>query len=86
MPEVGEIIVVCEPEYRHGILSRSDLRHYAPADVMGRSMFGCLPNRQLFTDAHAGASAPLRFAAPGTERQDSVYSGFQVCICDCILR
>jgi 2-C-methyl-D-erythritol 4-phosphate cytidylyltransferase len=34
--------------------------------------------RQLFTDAHADAAAPLRFAAPGRERQDSVFNGFQV--------
>ena len=36
-----------------------------------------MPCRQLFTDAHAGAAVPLRFAAPGRERQDSVFNGFQ---------
>ncbi|KAL4441538.1 hypothetical protein ABPG77_002042 [Micractinium sp. CCAP 211/92] len=50
MPQVGEILVVCEPEWR---------------DVF-QTCYARLPRK-----------VPLKFAAPGAERQDSVYNGFQ---------
>lgn len=50
MPQVGEVVVVCEPEWR---------------DVFERC-YARLPRK-----------LPLKFAAPGAERQDSVLSGFQ---------
>ncbi|KAK1352125.1 2-C-methyl-D-erythritol 4-phosphate cytidylyltransferase, chloroplastic [Heracleum sosnowskyi] len=48
MPEVKEIIVVCDPSYR-----------------------------DIFEDAKDKIQVNLKFALPGKERQDSVYSGFQ---------
>ncbi len=87
MPEVGEIIVVCEPEYRRArclILTQNlDLSARFVDHASNAACFWIQtititsPGRQLFTDAHVG-TAPLRFATPGTERQDSVFSGFQV--------
>ena len=104
MPEVGEIIVVCEPEYRHASVPTSQctgnglcgtgyqaspdaLPHFIPSQheisgVLAAVQVQFVSCRQLFTDAHAGAAAPLRFAAPGRERQDSVFNGFQV---QCVL-
>ena len=50
LPCVGEIVVVCEEEWR-----------------------------QVFQDCYArlGETVPLKFAFPGAERQDSVFSGLQ---------
>ncbi|KAL8222849.1 hypothetical protein R6Q57_020248 [Mikania cordata] len=48
MPEVKEIVVVCDPSYR-----------------------------DIFEDAKDKISVNLKFALPGKERQDSVYSGLQ---------
>ncbi|KAL8156091.1 hypothetical protein AgCh_001250 [Apium graveolens] len=48
MPEVKEIIVVCDPSYQ-----------------------------DIFEDAKEKTHVDLKFALPGKERQDSVYSGFQ---------
>ncbi|KAF5813551.1 putative 2-C-methyl-D-erythritol 4-phosphate cytidylyltransferase [Helianthus annuus] len=48
MPEVKEIIVVCDPSYR-----------------------------DIFEDAREKINVDLKFALPGKERQDSVYSGLQ---------
>ncbi|KAK1402408.1 2-C-methyl-D-erythritol 4-phosphatecytidyltransferase [Heracleum sosnowskyi] len=49
MPEVKEIIVVCDPSYQ-----------------------------DIFEDAKENSHVDLKFALPGKERQDSVYSGSQV--------
>lgn len=48
MPEVKEIVVVCDPSYQ-----------------------------DIFEDARAKINLDLKFALPGKERQDSVYSGLQ---------
>jgi 2-C-methyl-D-erythritol 4-phosphate cytidylyltransferase len=48
MPEVKEIIVVCDPSYR-----------------------------DIFEDTKQNIQVELKFALPGKERQDSVYSGLQ---------
>ncbi|KAK4378748.1 hypothetical protein RND71_000610 [Anisodus tanguticus] len=48
MPQVKEIIVVCDPSYR-----------------------------DIFEDAKEYIQVDLKFALPGKERQDSVYSGLQ---------
>ncbi|XP_042064666.1 2-C-methyl-D-erythritol 4-phosphate cytidylyltransferase, chloroplastic-like [Salvia splendens] len=48
MPEVKEIIVVCDPSYR-----------------------------DIFEDARDNIHIDLKFALPGKERQDSVYSGLE---------
>ncbi|XP_076924532.1 2-C-methyl-D-erythritol 4-phosphate cytidylyltransferase, chloroplastic-like [Bidens hawaiensis] len=48
MPEVKEIVVVCDPSYR-----------------------------DIFQDASDRINVDLKFALPGKERQDSVYSGLQ---------
>lgn len=50
MPQIGEVIVVCEPSYR-----------------------------EVFEECHARLQrkVPLKFALPGKERQDSVFSGLQ---------
>ncbi|KAI7841727.1 hypothetical protein COHA_004593 [Chlorella ohadii] len=50
MPQVKEIVVVCEPEWRE----------------VFETCYARLPRK-----------LPLKFAAPGAERQDSVYNGFQ---------
>ncbi|PRW56614.1 2-C-methyl-D-erythritol 4-phosphate chloroplastic [Chlorella sorokiniana] len=50
MPQVKEIVVVCEPEWRE----------------VFETCYARLPRK-----------VPLKFAAPGAERQDSVYNGFQ---------
>ncbi|KAL6494453.1 hypothetical protein OROGR_031253 [Orobanche gracilis] len=49
MPEVKEIVVVCDPSYQ-----------------------------DIFEDAKANILVDLKFALPGKERQDSVYSGLEV--------
>ncbi|XP_010314195.1 2-C-methyl-D-erythritol 4-phosphate cytidylyltransferase, chloroplastic isoform X2 [Solanum lycopersicum] len=49
MPQVKEIIVVCDPSYQ-----------------------------DIFEDAKEYIQVDLKFALPGKERQDSVYSGLQV--------
>ncbi|XP_060167511.1 2-C-methyl-D-erythritol 4-phosphate cytidylyltransferase, chloroplastic-like [Lycium barbarum] len=48
MPQVKEIIVVCDPSYK-----------------------------DIFEDAKENIQVDLKFALPGKERQDSVYSGLQ---------
>nr|ACI16377.1 4-diphosphocytidyl-methylerythritol 2-phosphate synthase [Catharanthus roseus] len=48
MPEVKEIVVVCDPSYQ-----------------------------DIFEDTKAKIQVDLKFALPGKERQDSVYSGLQ---------
>ncbi|KAL2513857.1 2-C-methyl-D-erythritol 4-phosphate cytidylyltransferase [Forsythia ovata] len=48
MPEVKEIVVVCDPSYQ-----------------------------DIFEDAKDSIQVDLKFALPGKERQDSVYSGLQ---------
>nr|GEV04470.1 2-C-methyl-D-erythritol 4-phosphate cytidylyltransferase, chloroplastic [Tanacetum cinerariifolium] len=48
MPEVKEIVVVCDPSYQ-----------------------------DIFEDAREKINLDLKFALPGKERQDSVYSGLQ---------
>nr|WNX96123.1 4-diphosphocytidyl-2-C-methyl-D-erythritol synthase [Ayapana triplinervis] len=48
MPEVKEIVVVCDPSYQ-----------------------------DIFEDARDKINVDLKFALPGKERQDSVYSGLQ---------
>lgn len=48
MPEVKEIVVVCDPSYR-----------------------------DIFEDAKQNIQVDLKFALPGKERQDSVYSGLE---------
>ncbi|KAI3701942.1 hypothetical protein L6452_27448 [Arctium lappa] len=48
MPEVKEIVVVCDPSYQ-----------------------------DIFEDTREKISVDLKFALPGKERQDSVYSGLQ---------
>ncbi|KAK9076968.1 hypothetical protein SSX86_005303 [Deinandra increscens subsp. villosa] len=48
MPEVKEIVVVCDPSYQ-----------------------------DIFEEARAKITVDLKFALPGKERQDSVYSGLQ---------
>nr|AOT86858.1 2-C-methyl-D-erythritol 4-phosphate cytidylyltransferase [Osmanthus fragrans] len=48
MPEVKEIVVVCDPSYQ-----------------------------DIFEDAKDSIDVDLKFALPGKERQDSVYSGLQ---------
>ncbi|KAL8527566.1 hypothetical protein ACS0TY_005427 [Phlomoides rotata] len=48
MPEVKEIVVVCDPSYR-----------------------------DIFEDAKENIQVDLKFALPGKERQDSVYSGLE---------
>ncbi|XP_071729795.1 2-C-methyl-D-erythritol 4-phosphate cytidylyltransferase, chloroplastic-like [Rutidosis leptorrhynchoides] len=48
MPEVKEIVVVCDPSYQ-----------------------------DIFEDARETINVDLKFALPGKERQDSVYSGLQ---------
>ncbi|KAI3805242.1 hypothetical protein L1987_27439 [Smallanthus sonchifolius] len=48
MPEVKEIVVVCDPSYQ-----------------------------DIFEDAREKINVDLKFALPGKERQDSVYSGLQ---------
>ncbi|KAL9298607.1 putative 2-C-methyl-D-erythritol 4-phosphate cytidylyltransferase [Arabidopsis thaliana] len=49
MPEVKEIVVVCDPFFR-----------------------------DIFEEYEESIDVDLRFAIPGKERQDSVYSGLQV--------
>lgn len=48
LPEVGEIVVVCDPSYK-----------------------------DIFLEASGKVSIPVKFAIPGKERQDSVFSGLQ---------
>jgi 2-C-methyl-D-erythritol 4-phosphate cytidylyltransferase len=62
MREVGEIVVVCDPSWRHVFEER--LAQLAAASASGSSGGG-------------SSSKPIRWALPGAERQDSVFNGLQ---------
>lgn len=71
LPEVGEVVVVCDPAYR---------------DLFEAFVLSPPPDLLGFARTSAGgelgppaAMPPLRFALPGAERQDSVQSGLAAC-------
>lgn len=79
MPEVKEIVVVCDPFFRdifEGLVFVVSLTSYVFGWVINQmsslSFFHGLIEYEETIDVD------LRFALPGKERQDSVYSGLQV--------
>lgn len=95
MPEVKEIIVVCDPSYQdifEGVNILSMFLHQSlnwrsnpiqkcflyPHNALSCYLF-CKIIRYLFLlDSKDDIPVDLKFALPGKERQDSVYSGLEV--------
>lgn len=67
---MGEIVVVCDPSFRH--LFEGD-------DIEDAFFFIFLLTQVLeVSEAKEKINVPVKFALPGKERQDSVFSGLQV--------
>ena len=67
MPEVKDVVVVCEPEYKDLISKHWLEARERAASAKGDGEAGHPPS--------AAATPELKWAAPGAERQDSVQSG-----------
>lgn len=77
MPQVNEIVVVCDPFFRdifEGLVSISLLLIMVLVE-RSLSFFGC----PCLIEYEESIDVDLKFALPGIERQDSVLSGLQVC-------
>ena len=80
MVEVKEIVVVCDPSYK------DVFEGFDPFYLFLHIFFSfvkCVDSWSLSpfsTDAAENIQTKLKFALPGKERQDSVYSGLQECV------
>ncbi|KAG6425235.1 hypothetical protein SASPL_115662 [Salvia splendens] len=73
MPEVKEIIVVCDPSYRDIFEGLNMLPTWY---LFCKTIKDSIP-ASVVLDARDNIHIDLKFALPGKERQDSVYSGLE---------
>ncbi len=97
MPEVGELVIVCDPSYQASAGScllgiwRCNLYHTEQFQLCYNAASweaeccGC-NTQEVFREFYdrLPEKPPLKFAQPGRERQDSVFNGFEVGPADCM--
>ena len=97
MPEMGELVIVCDPSYqasassscvrvRSRNLDDTKLLQLCNSATFRKLRYcGCQPQEvfQEFYD-QLPEQLPLKFAQPGAERQDSVFNGFEVGPAECM--
>lgn len=88
MPEVKEIVVVCDPSYRDIFEGQNMfLTKYLKTITHSNKYWIMYTENGLFAisffvmlDSKDNIQVDLKFALPGKERQDSVYNGLEVCL------
>ena len=97
MPEIGELVIVCDPSYQASASSswvrfwRRELDDTKLLESCNCATFrklrycGC-KSQEVFQEFYdrLPQKLPLKFAQPGAERQDSVFNGFEVGLAECV--